>query len=98
MPCVRPAMPRSTATPTSAAIIPGGYKSNIMESSTAQNGKYAFFTGNWFAARSTNGGINWAYVNPYNGLPDFCCDQVTTFDEARNSVLLAAHGKPNSTA
>ena len=44
--------------------IPAGNKSNVMESSTAQNGKYAFFTGNWFAARSTNGGINWAFVNP----------------------------------
>ncbi len=79
-----------------SANIPAGNKSNVMESSTAQNGKYAFFTGNWFAARSTNGGINWAYVNPYAGLPDFCCDQVTTFDEARNSFYWLRMTSPNS--
>ncbi len=79
-----------------SATIPAGFKSNVMESSTAQNGKYAFFTGNWFAARSTNGGINWAYVNAYAGLPNFCCDQVTTFDEARNSFYWLRMESPNA--
>ena len=78
------------------ASIPGGYKSSVLEASVAQNGKYGFFTGNWFAARSTNGGINWAYVNAYNGFPDFCCDQVTTFDEARNRFYWLRMGVANN--
>lgn len=76
-------------------VIPAGFKSNVMESSVAQNGKYAFFNGNWFAARSTNGGVNWSYVNAYNGFPDFCCDQVTIFDESRETFYWLRMGSPN---
>jgi hypothetical protein len=72
-------------------VIPAGLKSNFMGNSVGQNGKTAFFTGNWFAARSTNGGVSWSYVNAYSGFADFCCDQVTLYDESRH-LLLAAHG------
>ncbi|MBI5849553.1 MAG: hypothetical protein HZB39_00720 [Planctomycetes bacterium] len=43
-----------------------------------------FFTANWYAARTQDGGANWAYVNPYTAFAaafgGFCCDQrlVTT--------------------
>ena len=29
-------------------------------------------------------------------MPDFCCDQVTTFDEARNTFYWLRMGSPNS--
>jgi hypothetical protein len=70
------------------SVIPAGYKSNVMESSVAQAGKRVFYTGNWFAARSiTNGGSTWNYVSPFSGFANFCCDQVTTYDEARNAIF-----------
>jgi hypothetical protein len=75
--------------------IPSGYKSSVLEASVGQNGRFAFFTGNWFAARSTNSGINWTYVNAYSGFSDFCCDQVTTYDEARNRFYWLRMGSPN---
>ena len=79
------------------ATIPNSRKSNVLEASTAQNGKYVYFTGNWFAARSINGGSTWSYLNAYNGMSDFCCDQVTTFDEARNVFFWLRMGIPDTT-
>jgi hypothetical protein len=71
--------------------IPGGYKSNVMESSVATAGKYVVFSGNWFAARTTCCGgpfaSQWQFINPYPGWPTwapFCCDQVVQYDESRN--------------
>jgi hypothetical protein len=79
------------------SVIPSGYKSNVMESSVAQHGKRVFYTGNWFAARSANdGGATWTYVNPFSGFADFCCDQVTTYDEARNAIFWLRMGIPNA--
>ncbi|MBK8049538.1 MAG: hypothetical protein IPK16_21935 [Anaerolineales bacterium] len=70
-----------------APVTTGGSKSNVMEASTAQGGAYAFYTGNWFAARSITGGSTWSYVNPYADMSDFCCDQVTLYDESRNLLF-----------
>jgi len=75
---------------------PGGSRSNVMESSVAENGKNVFYTGNWFAARSTNGGQGWTYINPAASISDFCCDQVTLHDESRNMLLWYRQGSPNS--
>ena len=102
---LRNSVPAPLATPGDAvkfrnvsfkSIIPSGYTSNVMESSTAEGGKYAFFTGNWFAARSINGGTTWTYVNPYADMADFCCDQVTLYDEARNMFIWYRMGVPNA--
>lgn len=68
-------------------VVPGGYKSNVMESSVGTAGKYVFYTGNWFAARSQNGGKTWSYINPYSGFSDFCCDQVAIYDPSRNIFI-----------
>lgn len=75
--------------------IPGGYKSNVMESSVGTAGKYVFFTGNWFAARSKNGGDTWSYISSYAGFPDFCCDQIAIYDESRNIFLWLRMGVPD---
>ncbi len=62
-------------------------RSNVSEVSVAGSGKYMFATGNWWAAKSTNGGKNWTYVNPYSGMSRFCCDQIVMYDKARNLLL-----------
>ena len=49
--------------------------STIDEPAAANNGNLVFYTGNWYAARSTNGGASWTYVDPYADMSDFCCDQ-----------------------
>ena len=76
-------------------VVPAGLKSNTMGSSVSQNGKFAFFTGNWFAARSTDGGVNWSYLSAYSGFPDFCCDQVTLYDASRGTLFWLRTGTPN---
>jgi hypothetical protein len=65
-------------------VAPGGYESNVMESSVGLAGKFAFFTGNWYAARSINGGYGWSYISSFSGYPEFCCDQVSIYDESRD--------------
>lgn len=78
--------PNSTAQRTSILrdrALPGTGASFVQEPSTDANGRNVFQTGNWFAARSTNGGTSWNYLDPYAMFgPGFCCDQVTQFDRA----------------
>jgi hypothetical protein len=43
-----------------------------------------FQTGNWYAARSVDGGQTFQYLDPYTAFPDppnlgFCCDQVVNY-------------------
>jgi hypothetical protein len=71
-------------------------KSNVMESSTGIAGVYGFYTGNWFAARTNWGGFNWQYVNPFADFPNFCCDQVTLYDEARDIFIWLRMGIPDA--
>jgi len=78
-----------------SASIPASEKSNVMESSVAMSGKFGFYTGNWFAARTTGSGSTWSYINPYADFPTFCCDQVTTYDEARDMFLWLRMGIPD---
>jgi len=82
-----PGSPRLFRNVNFSSKIPSNSKSNTMEASLGVGGKYAFFTGNWFAARSTNGGRTWAYVNAYSGFSDFCCDQRVDYDPARRMFM-----------
>jgi len=80
-------------------IVPAGYGSHVMESSVATEGKYLFYTGNWFAARSINGGSTWTWMNPFSGWPSwspFCCDQVTIPDKARKCLFWLQMGSPGT--
>ncbi len=79
-----------------SSTIPSGLKSNVMEASVGVGGLSAWFTGNWFAARSINGGFSWTYSSAYAGYPDFCCDQVTLYDESRNMLLWLRQGSPDA--
>ena len=63
---------------------PGNFQSGVDEPSTANDGNVVLYTGNWYAALSTDSGNSFSYVNPYTlgptpSLPNggFCCDQAT---------------------
>jgi hypothetical protein len=71
---------------------PAGYTSVIAEPALSQSGRYVWYTHNWHAARSTNGGSTWSYVNPYADFPSFCCDQDTVYDRGRDIYLWYRQG------
>jgi hypothetical protein len=71
---------RDSAIP-STAIGGTGNASFTQEPSTDANGANIFQTGNWYAARSTNSGSTWSFVDPFSLFGSgFCCDQVTQYD------------------
>jgi hypothetical protein len=58
--------------------------SHVCEPSAAINGDVVFYTGNWFAAVSTNGGNTFSFIDPFTTFPNppgmsFCCDQVVHY-------------------
>lgn len=68
----------------------GGLKSAVNEPSAANNGKFVFATGNWYAARSINNGgaASWTYLDPFSLFGSgFCCDQVTVYDSSHDRVF-----------
>ena len=60
-----------------------------MSPSVANRGKYLLETGNWFAAKSSDNGSTWAYLDPYTltGAPNFCCDQQVLYEPSRNRMF-----------
>jgi hypothetical protein len=73
-------------------VIPSGFKSGVMEPSVGTDGRFTFYTGNWFAARSTNGGATQVYVDPFADFPTFCCDQVTLYEPSRDRIFWYRQG------
>jgi hypothetical protein len=77
----------------------GNNTSTIDEPSLGVNGRVAFYTGNWFAAFSGDGGQTWNYVDPYDNFPangtndvptgsgGFCCDQVVYYEPTRGLMV-----------
>jgi hypothetical protein len=64
-------------------VSPGNFSSGTNEPSVANDGNDVLYTGNWYAAESTDSGHTFTYINPYTlgpapTLPNggFCCDQV----------------------
>jgi hypothetical protein len=60
--------------------------SNVGEPSVSANGDVVFFTGNWYASVSTDGGNTFKFIDPNSmAQPDdpsgvtFCCDQVINY-------------------
>ncbi|HEV8420449.1 MAG TPA: hypothetical protein VGR13_03735, partial [Actinomycetota bacterium] len=66
---------------------PNGYASSIGEPSVGQAGKFVFYTHNWYAHRSTDGGQTWTGIDPFVGFPDFCCDQEAIYSTGRNVLI-----------
>jgi hypothetical protein len=65
----------------STIVSPTQYRSTVAEPSVGNQGPIVFYTGNWFAARSADYGSSWNYVNPLQGMSDFCCDQDVIYDK-----------------
>jgi len=58
--------------------------SDVCEPSVACRDDVVFYTGNWFAALSTDGGAHFRFVDPNTAFPDppgmtFCCDQIVHY-------------------
>jgi hypothetical protein len=59
--------------------------SNVGEPSVAINGDVVFFTGNWYAAVSSDGGTTFKFIDPGTQFPNpspnvqFCCDQIVHY-------------------
>lgn len=70
----------------------GWSASDVSEPSHANSGKYIWYTGNWYAGRSSNAGNTWNFVNPYADFPDFCCDQDVIHDKGRDIFLWYRQG------
>ncbi len=62
--------------------------STVGEPSVAKSANFAIYTGNWYAARSFDGGANWSPVDPTTFFPKvddgFCCDQSVIYDPSRD--------------
>lgn len=73
------------------AEVSTGQRSTIMEPTTVNVGSAIFYTGNWFAAKSTDSGATFSYINPYTFFPSinggFCCDQVSAYAPAQDMAL-----------
>ena len=58
-------------------------------------GNLIFYVGNYYAARSTDGGQTWEFLDPYYDFENihkpqihrFCCDQRVIYDE-RNDIFI----------
>ncbi|MDQ2982686.1 MAG: hypothetical protein M3R70_01995 [Actinomycetota bacterium] len=66
------------------------------EPSHATAGRNVFYSGNWYAARSVNTGVNWTYIDPAADMADFCCDQDVVYDRGRNLHLWYRQGIYNA--
>lgn len=58
--------------------------SSVGEPSVAAKDQVVMYTGNWYAARSADGGQTFQYIDPFTAFPDppnlgYCCDQVVNY-------------------
>lgn len=75
-----------------SAAAPAGFSPIVNEPSVAAVGDLVLFTGNWYAALSTDGGDTFSFVNPFEGPfapagSGFCCDQVTVYSPAVDTLF-----------
>ena len=68
------------------------FSSDVNEPAIGQSGKNIFYTGNWYAARSTTGGALFTYISPYADFPAFCCDQDVIYDRGRDMMMWYRQG------
>jgi hypothetical protein len=70
--------------------VPDGKKLAEAETSVASKGTLVFYTGNTYAARSTDGGRTWQYLDVNKDL-NTCCDQVVIYDPHHNVFKVYPH-------
>lgn len=71
------------------------------EPSVAATGNTIFYTENFAAGYSLDGGINWTTINPSRDLPSvvggFCCDQVVVYVPRVNRFVWLLQYRPDAT-
>jgi hypothetical protein len=75
--------------------------SNVGEPSVAVNRDVVLYTGNWYAARSIDGGQTFQYIDPFTAFPDppnlgFCCDQVANYIASIDTFVWLLQYSPKS--
>jgi hypothetical protein len=77
--------------------------SNVGEPSLALNGDVVFFTGNWYAAVSVDGGASFQFIDPNsmaqpNDPPGvtFCCDQVVNYMPSIDTFMWLLQYSPST--
>jgi hypothetical protein len=65
--------------------------SGTAEPQAATNGGTVFYTANWLAAFSTDGGATFMFVSPYTQFEPldggFCCDQTVIYEPTRDLII-----------
>lgn len=90
---IRPRAPTDFALFRNSIVAPGGsLRSATSEPSVANAGNVVFYTANWFAAVSGDGGQTFSFVNPFAFPPpssgqSFCCDQVIIYSPDANIFI-----------
>src|SRR5258708_28016457 len=74
---------------------------NVGEPSAAINGNVVFYTGNWYAAMSSDGGKTFLYVDPRTTQQGsdpagvtFCCDQIVHYIPSIDTFVLLLQYSP----
>jgi hypothetical protein len=75
--------------------------SNVGEPSVAVNRDVVVYTGNWYAARSIDGGQTFQFLDPFTAFPDppnlgFCCDQVANYIASIDTFVWLLQYSPKS--
>jgi hypothetical protein len=92
----RPPTPGAMIESRKIDVVPLDERSIIGESSVASNNNdLIFYTGNWYAARSTDAGKTWQYINASEDFEDFCCDQRVIYDPSHNLFIWYRQGFPD---
>ena len=76
--------------------------SEVGDPSVAINGSVVFYTGNWYAAASLDGGVSFRYVDPFTAFPNpvgmsFCCDQVVHYIKKIDMFVWLLQYSPDQT-
>jgi len=80
------------------------YRSEIHEPAVAASGDRVFYTANWYAATSSDGGAGFNFVNPSPGpfaAPTgevFCCDQTMAHDPGTNTIFWLQQFTPSGSS
>jgi hypothetical protein len=78
----RPPTPSTMIESHKIDVVPLDLRDMVGETSVASNNNdLIFYTGNFYAARSTDAGKTWQYINASEDFEDFCCDQRVIYDD-----------------
>lgn len=71
--------------------VPLNLRNSVQEPTAINMGNTVFYTGNHYAAKSSNGGDTFTFINPSTFFPavdgGFCCDQVTAYAQTHDMAL-----------